>query len=80
MNRLLQQPEFHVERVLPRLLQILRAEDTADVVGEADGGDLVPIGVGVETEASGDSQSSAPEGGEIGRLGTKTRRISGCAA
>ena len=80
MDRLLEQAELHVERVLPRPLRILRAEHAARVVGEADRRDLMPICVGVETEAVGDSQSSAPEGGEVCRFGAETQRISGFAA
>ena len=57
--------------MLPRLLRILRAEDTASVVGEADGDDLMPIGVGVETEAVGNSQSGAPKPGEVRGFGTE---------
>ena len=66
--------------MLPRLLRILRTEYTARVVGEADGGDLMPIRVGVEAKAVGDSQSSAPEGGQVCCFRTETRRVRGFLA
>ena len=57
-------------------MRVLSAEDTASLVVEADRCDLMPIGVGVETEAVGDSQAGAPERSEVGRLGAKPSRVS----
>ena len=56
-------------------MRVLSAEYTASLVVEADRCDLMPIGVGVETEAVGDSQSGAPERSEVCRLGSESRRV-----
>ena len=77
VDRLLEQSELHLQRVLPRLRRMAAGKGSARGCLQAQRSDLVPVRVGGETKAVGDRQARAPEAHKVGRLRTNAARVGG---
>ena len=78
-DRLLEQPELHIERMLPGLRRARAGEGSARRRVEPQGRHLVAIGVGGDAEPVGDRQARTAEDRLVRGLGTEPVRV-GCVA